>query len=574
MKLYIYILLALIFLPNSVYASLVSYEAIETFHKSRVDAIIQEYDLDKRMKITFTLSPKSGKKNKEAQIIKLPGLLLDVVSLNAIKKEVGLVEIIEALKEYNRKIVILKSTDVSKKEVQVVQKAIQEELFIKSSKSFSVKEWTANTGYQKFKSSLYSGILMSPKAYMGIFAFLVISFLIFSLASSIMNGFKHMGKSIYDSVEKSLTTNQNAVPMGTAAFDEPEKDEQDKSSESGEGSSREVIEEYNNVEIDCQAISNLLSLVYSQKPNELSFKMWDFFPEIEDQLNLYVTFESHLEEYIMNDFKDLFQRVFNVENSMSGHVELKPKAFNATQVLWSLQVALTHLSVKPLDEKREKLFDVFSTNYQGQIDQIIDESISGHYKILNYLFPDRVMAKVENKAQIDEDLSRQIVEFLTISKSEREPSELELISFSNYLSENNYFADKSLDADEEQELSILSRLSDHVLFDSEKLNADKLAKLRLQIPNFSWLSSSDGKMHKQFVLSLTPEEAAYFINNYEGYSTFKGSLDSRTLSRMQEFRIRAKNDDSTKIILGLRKKIKYFYKPVENEGENEIIQAA
>ncbi len=531
------------------------------------------------MKISFSLAPLTGKKAKEGQIIKLPGLLLDSIALNAMKQEVGLVEIIDALKEYKRKIILLRSSSISDKELQVVQKAIQEELFVKSPKSFSIKNWSGNTGYQKFKNSLYDGVLMSPKAYIGIFAFLVIAFFLFTLANSILNGFKHVGKSIYDGVEKNFSAGQygGISPVGMQNFDERDSEEKEETrGSSGQDgtSSREVIEEYNDVTIDCPAILRLWSSVYSQKPNELGFKMWDFFPEVEDQLNLYVTFESYLEEFEMLEFKELFSKAFNVEKSMSGHVELKPKAFNASQALWGLQVALTHLSVKPYDEEREGLFGIFLENYQGQINQIINKSIQNHYKVLSYLFPERVLNKVRGQVQIDEELSRQILDFATLDKNERNPNELEIKAFRVYLSEHNYFVGGDVDAEEAVGLDLLSRLPDHILFDSEKMSVERMAELRRQIPNFSWLKSADKKIHKQFLLSLTPDEATYFMSKYEGFPAFKQDLDSRTMSRMQEFKIKSSNESSIKVILGLRKKIKYFYTPVEEERENEVIQAA
>ncbi len=167
----------MLMMPCFSYGSNVSYKAIESFHETKINAIEKEYSLKNRMEISVSLAPKfTLTEDKDQKVIKLPGLLLDVVALNQVKEEIGLVEIIDALKDYKRKIVFLRGSKVSDKELKVVQQAVQDELFLENQNDFVVKEWSANTTISNFRERLYSGVLISPKMYMSIMAFLIIAF--------------------------------------------------------------------------------------------------------------------------------------------------------------------------------------------------------------------------------------------------------------------------------------------------------------------------------------------------------------------------------------------------------------
>ena len=156
-------------------ASVVSYESIEKFHNKRISAIEKEYNLKDRIKITYSLSPILNKTKDGKEIINLPGLMLDSISLNAMRREVGLVEIIEDLKTYKRKIIFSKIPSVKSDELEQVQEAVKNELFFGSKENFVVKNWSGVGGLDKFKESMYSNVLMSPKVYLGVFAFLIIA---------------------------------------------------------------------------------------------------------------------------------------------------------------------------------------------------------------------------------------------------------------------------------------------------------------------------------------------------------------------------------------------------------------
>lgn len=567
------LLFTLVFLFGGIaQASFVSYEAIDAFHKSRLESVALEYNLDKRVQISYSLLPLKNTKKIKNEIVKLPGLFLDSLSLYPSKKEVGLIEIIEALGDYKRKIVILKSSRISDKEIDVVRQALMDELFISDSKSFEVKKWsTKKVWYNDLKTSFRDKVLTSPFAYLGLLAFLIISFLLFSLSSSILNGFKHVGKSIFDSVEKSMATaGFEPIAENNTALDSGGLNE---NSGNAVVENSDMMSEAKGKAIDCHAILKLLSKALSVKPNELRFHLWDVFPSIQDQLSLYIAFETELGPENMEVFSKLFNSVFQIESGAENNA-VKSKSAGVQSALWQLRLRLTHLVVKPLDRNTEKIFGLFSENYSGQIDAIIDGSIKNHFKILSYVFEEKVNARISSLDEFEDEFSDQIMSYVTRGEDYKVPSDLDIRNFEQHLKANKCFLGKSAEKTNARDFSLLSKLSDRVLFAPGKMDEDRLELLNNHIPNFNWIDLSKTKSHKGFILSLTPDEATHFMTHFSNFEEFKLAVDTRTSSRLQELKIKSQNPESVRAVVGLRQKIGRFYTAPEAEKGDELQTAA
>jgi len=571
------VLTFIFFFQTTAYASLVSYSTIESFHRSKIESLMEEYDLKERAKVTFSLSPINGVKNEKNDIVKLPGLLLDVISLNSVKKETGLVEIVDALKDYKRKITILKTSKTSDKEIAVLKQALTEELYLDSQENFNVKPWSNQKTWAKsFTSAFYQKVLLSPWALIGLLCFAVVSFLLYSMSTSILKGLSQLGKSIFDGIEKSISSRD----LG----EEPEENFNDLEA-SAAGLELENVDQIDGAfqnedfqNIDCSLVLKQMLQAQDVKPHEFNFRMLESFSKIEEQLNLYVFFEAGLKSQDLVSFDSLYKSVFKAQ-PVSSHLNLKKNSGDIKKTIWELRLTLTHLTVSPTDRVKEEIFSIVTKEYSGQIDKIIENLVMNHFNVLSYVFNNRIMHLLNHKKEIDEQLSIKVVNYIAQNDLSLPPTEVEIKSFERDLVKNSHFKNSETLFSNSEEMNIFKKLPDDLLFSKAGLGEEVKAALKTQIPNLSWVHSEDKNTSKRFLLSLTSDEAAHFVQNYGDYQNFKTSLESRVLSRLQELEIKSKNPNSSKAILGLRSKIgRYFVPPVQTEQEigqeEESVRAA
>jgi hypothetical protein len=566
---------AIFFTTYLAHSSEVSYEVMDRFHKSRIDSIVKEYDLEKRAKITYSLLPGDEFKKSETAIIKLPGLLLDAISLNSVKKEVGLVEIMDALKNYKRKIVILKSSRINTQEIDVLKQALSDDIFLADVGEILVKPWSVEKiWYNDLKTSFKNNILTSPYAYLGLIVFLVISFLIFGLSSAILDGFKTVGKSIYDSVEQSMggsgangmsaVKNDEAAPLGGA-----------------DGVSQfEVVDSdfgggFDSQEVDFHSLLSLIVKTATQKPCEFKMKMWEIFPNVNDQLSLYIAFETELQTENMEVFSQMFNSIFKMGSSESSKLPNKDSSSGGVQSsLWHLRLSLTYMMVMPVDSKREGALDLILKNFQGQLDAIIAGSLSEHFKVMSYLFPKKVANSLNNLDEIDEKFTDQIIKFASTEQELRSPSDLDFKNFEKHLIENNYFLQDFSKEEKARDFDLLSRLSDHILFGNKEFSGEILNEFNKKVPNLNWIDLDKEDVHKNFIMSLAPDEAAHFVQHYDQIDLFREKLNTRTSSRLQDLILKSQNPNSVVSVKGLRTKIGMFYTYKVEEESNGLQSAA
>lgn len=551
-------------------AGTIYFEDLQKFHDQRVNTLIQNYGMSDDLEASVVLSPSktaAGEdKVTEDTRIRLPGLLIGGIE-EVGPENVTIFEIIQSLKNYQRAVTIVQKRSVSEEEIEAVKAGLREYLALRADEVISVQDKRFSFGNaiknwsRDLSESVYTSLFKNQ-----FLAWIPVALLFLFLFSTFFaSSFKGIFRDLGESIEKGA---ESAASIGA---DSKELEDMMAGSEFND-----VIETETDQIFEIDPLSILQKVLHLSEVTkfELYNILWSFLPSAEKQISFYELISAEADALEAEQFKKVFFEAFKLSPSVISN--MKAGEFVTARELAGLHKSLVCAQLIDIDPKRERALSAVFPKHGRTLGAVIENSLDQFFSVIYYLFPDKVLEVLTSSPEASEKAALKVTEHLTRNHEQKEPNDLEIKGFMDFLENGVESVKANLIKLDEKTVRLLYSLPDSTIMNADQWTPEYKEQVLRTIPNLGWLMSDNPMKLKQFFLSLTSEEMLYVSEEHRDFESLISIIDDRGQLRVQEKIRKGRKSESRVNWAVFRVKLKKSFKYIEDDsiGTEEIFSNA